>query len=177
MSELWSAVWATVASEFSDIGDAEELTRVTLRLVLAAALGGVLGYERESKGKAAGLRTHMLVALGSALFVLIPERAGAESEDLSRIVQGLVAGIGFLGAGAIIKVVATERTRGLTTAASVWTTAAIGVAAGLGRGTTAVLASVLALVILSRLRALERRHAPPEGDEPSAADKPTQDDD
>ena len=99
---MWQEVWNTVLSEFSDIPDATQITRITLRLLVAAALGGLLGYERESQGKSAGVRTHMLVAIGAALFVLIPQQTGASTADLTRVLQGLIAGVGFLGAGAII---------------------------------------------------------------------------
>ena len=146
---MWQEVWNTVLSEFSDIPDATQITRITLRLLVAAALGGLLGYERESKGKSAGVRTHMLVAIGAALFVLIPQQTGASTADLTRVLQGLVAGVGFLGAGAIILGTKQVETRGLTTAAGIWVTAAIGVAAGMGRESTAVLSTLIALLILS----------------------------
>jgi len=144
----WEVVWSTVCEEFSDLPDAASVTRITVRLSLAALLGGILGFERERKGKAAGLRTHMLVSLGAALFILIPEQAGSSHADLSRVLQGIVAGIGFLGAGSIIKGHVEEDIKGLTTAAGIWLTAAIGVAAGMGRETTAVLSTVLAVIIL-----------------------------
>ncbi len=146
---MWQEVWNTVLSEFSDIPDATQITRITLRLLVAAALGGLLGYERESQGKSAGVRTHMLVAIGAALFVLIPQQAGASTADLTRVLQGLVAGVGFLGAGAIILGTKQVETRGLTTAAGIWVTAAIGVAAGMGRESTAVLSTLVALFVLS----------------------------
>lgn len=146
---MWQEIWNTVLSEFSDIPDATQVTRITLRLLVAAALGGLLGYERERQGKSAGVRTHMLVAIGAALFVLIPQQAGVSSADLSRVLQGLIAGVGFLGAGAIIMGTKEVETRGLTTAASIWVTAAIGVAAGMGRESTAVLSTLIALLILS----------------------------
>ena len=107
-----------------------------------------MGYEREQAGKAAGLRTHMLVALGAALFVLVPQQAGVSAGDLTRVMQGLCAGIGFLGAGAILKPRQEGEIEGLTTAAGIWLTAAIGVAAGIGRESTALLSTVLALIIL-----------------------------
>lgn len=146
---IWHEIWNTALSEFSDIPDAAQATRITLRLLVAAALGGLLGYQREQQGKSAGVRTHMLVAIGAALFVLIPQQAGASSEDLSRVLQGLIAGVGFLGAGAIIMGTKQVETRGLTTAAGIWVTAAIGIAAGMGREMTAVLSTLLALFILS----------------------------
>lgn len=146
---MWQEIWNTVLSEFSDVPDATQVTRIVLRLIVAAALGGLLGYERERQGKSAGVRTHMLVATGAALFILIPQQAGASSADLSRVLQGVIAGVGFLGAGAIIMGNREVETRGLTTAASIWVTAAIGVAAGMGRELTAVLSTLIALLILS----------------------------
>lgn len=146
---MWQEIWNTVLSEFSDIPDATQITRVTLRLLVAATLGAILGYEREQQGKSAGVRTHMMVAIGAALFVLIPQQAGASVADLTRVLQGLIAGVGFLGAGAIIMGTRQVETRGLTTAASIWVTAAIGVAAGMGRESTAVLSTVVALFVLS----------------------------
>lgn len=144
---VWQEVLNTVRSEFSDIPDVAQLTLITLRLVVAAVLGGLLGYEREMQGKAAGVRTHMLVAVGAALFVLVPQQAGASLSDVSRVMQGLIAGVGFLGAGAIVLGNQQVSASGLTTAAGIWLTAAIGVAAGLGREATAVLATVIALSI------------------------------
>ena len=155
--QWWEMLGRTVGSEFSDLPDLEHAVRVSVRLLVAAILGGALGYEREYKGKAAGLRTHMLVSLGSALFVLIPLQAGMKVEDLSRVLQGVTAGIGFLGAGAILKQRDKNDIRGLTTAASVWLTAAVGIAAGMGREATAVLSALFALVILAILRAPSRQ--------------------
>ena len=157
---LTDQILETLRAEFSDVPDVAQLTRLVVRLLLAAALGGVLGYEREHQGKAAGIRTHMLVALGAALFVLVPQQGGMGIADMSRVIQGVVAGIGFLGAGAIIKQRREAHVQGLTTAAGVWLTAAIGIACGLGRETTAVLSTLLALVILAVVpRWLERSAA------------------
>lgn len=150
-------VLATLSSELSDLPDVAEWTRVTFRLLVAALLGGLIGLEREFKDRPAGLRTHMLVALGAAVFVLVPSRAGFDAEQLSRILQGLVAGIGFLGAGAIMKRDDGREPQGLTTAASIWLTAAIGVAAGMGREATALLVTIFALVILALLAPVEKR--------------------
>ncbi|SOY60362.1 putative Mg(2+)transporter transmembrane accessory protein, MgtC family [Cupriavidus taiwanensis] len=152
MESVWTEIFRTLRAEFADVPDAAEATRILMRLCMAVLLGGVIGYERESSGKAAGLRTHMLVALGSALFVLVPLQAGVPLADMSRVLQGLIAGIGFLGAGAILKQNDEAHIKGLTTAASIWMVAAIGVAAGLGRDTTAVIATVFTLVILQILR-------------------------
>lgn len=148
----WAKSWMTIQQEFSDLGDAEDITRLCVRLLVAVALGGLLGYQRESVGAAAGLRTHMLVSLGCALFVLIPLQAGMDLSDLSRVLQGITAGIGFLGAGAILKLTDENQIVGLTTAASVWLTAAVGIAAGMGREGTAVVSALFAFVILSLLR-------------------------
>lgn len=153
MGEAMQTVWQTIAAEFSGIASLEDFTRISLRLFIAALLGGLLGYDREKKGKAAGLRTHMLVALGAALFVLIPQQAGIAIDQISRVLQGVVVGIGFIGAGAIIKVFHHhhEDASGLTTAAGIWLTAAIGVAAGMGQESLAILSTALALIILALL--------------------------
>jgi putative Mg2+ transporter-C (MgtC) family protein len=163
---MWTRILDTIAAEFSDAVDAEQITRILLRLLLAAVLGGILGYEREQQGKAAGIRTHMLVAMGAALFVLVPQQGGMEIDDMSRVIQGVVAGIGFLGAGAIIKNRSEENVLGLTTAAGVWMTAAIGIACGLGREMTAVLSTVLALGVLAVVPKVAERKAGPSGDKP-----------
>jgi len=146
---VWQEVWATIISEFSDIPDLSAMTRITLRLVLAAVLGGILGYERELKARSAGVRTHMLVAVGAALFVVGPLQSGIPLPDMSRVLQGIVQGIGFLGAGAIIVRASQHKIQGLTTAANIWATAAIGIVAGLGLEATAVLSTVIVLIILA----------------------------
>ena len=108
--------------------DPERFARLAARLAIAAALGGLIGFERERKGKAAGVRTHMMVAIGAALFVLVPIGAGLEAGDLSRVIQGVAAGMGFLGGGTILK--RQDDIEGLTSAATIWFTAAVGLAAG-----------------------------------------------
>jgi putative Mg2+ transporter-C (MgtC) family protein len=145
----WQTIESTLAREFSDLADLEVLTTTVLRLLLAVVLGGILGLQRERQGKEAGIRTHMLVATGSALFILVPLQGGMDSEGVSRVLQGLLAGIGFLCAGSILKLPNEEQVHGLTTAAGIWMTAAIGVAVGLGREATAVLSTVLLLTILA----------------------------
>ena len=155
-ASLWQKITDTVASEFSDISDVEQATRMFVRLLLAAVLGGLLGIEREQHGKDAGVRTHMLVAMGAALFVLVSQQSGMPNADLSRVVQGVIAGVGFLGAGAILKLDGEERVKGLTTAAGIWLTAAIGVAAGMGREATAVLSTLLTLAIFALVPKLVR---------------------
>ena len=172
-SSAWQLVRETFVSEFSDLTDAGEVTRMLLRLTLAALLGGLLGIEREQKGKAAGVRTHMLVAMGAALFVLLSQQAGMPSSDMSRVIQGIIAGIGFLGAGTILKSDNDERVRGLTTAAGIWLTAAIGVAAGMGRESTAVLRTLLALAIFTLMPRLVNLLEKPEP--PVAQPRPQED--
>lgn len=153
----WEKSWMTIQQEFSDLGDPSDVTRVCLRLLVALILGALLGYERESAGAAAGLRTHMLVSMGSALFTLVPLQAGMSVADISRVLQGITAGIGFLGAGAIIKMRNEHHIMGLTTAAGIWMTAAVGVAAGMGLEATAVVSALFALVVLSLLRTAKKR--------------------
>src|SRR5262245_31504239 len=144
-------VWKAIVEEFVDLPNGAALTRVVVRLVLAAVLGGILGYERERRGKQAGMRTHMMIAVGAAMFAFVPQQAGMSQDAVARVLQGLVAGIGFLGAGPILKLEERMEVRGLTTAASIWLTAAVGMAIGLGRGATAVLTTGLALLILAVL--------------------------
>lgn len=150
-------IWSAVTQELSDLPDIATITRIILRLTLAALLGGMLGYERELKERNAGVRTHMLVAVGAALFVIGPLQSGMEIADLSRVLQGIVQGIGFLGAGAIIVRTAERKIQGLTTAASIWATAGIGIAAGLGLEAMAVLSTIIVLIILAVIPQVTRR--------------------
>ena len=137
------------------VGDLAELIRVALRLIAAMIAGAVIGYQRERSGKAAGLRTHMLVCMGTALFVLAGTQVGMEQDAMSRVIQGLATGIGFIGAGAILKMEASTRIRGLTTASGIWITAAIGVLVGLGRLGTAAMAVFLTWVVLALIVKVE----------------------
>ena len=144
---------------------------ILLRLVVAVVLGGVIGWERETAGKAAGVRTHMLVAVGAALFVALanavveqfavqqPQGVDIRADPV-RIIEAVVTGISFLGAGTIFVTHGRERVEGLTTAASIWVTAAVGIAVGLERfvlaaGSTALIFLVLRVVL----------HLPFEGDQ------------
>jgi putative Mg2+ transporter-C (MgtC) family protein len=156
--DTFEIVRRTLQAEFSDLLAADQVTRVVLRLCVALLLGALIGWDRERRDAEAGLRTHMLVSLGAALFVLVPAEAGMGPEEISRVLQGLVSGIGFLGAAAVLKVSTEGRIHGLTTAASIWATAAVGMAAGLGRESTAFLATLLVLVVLSALRGVGRRN-------------------
>jgi putative Mg2+ transporter-C (MgtC) family protein len=151
-------VGAALAAEFA-LPDAGTATVIVARVLCAAVLGGIIGWEREAKGRAAGLKTHMLVSIGAALFVLAPLLAGIELADITRIMQGIVSGIGFLGAGAILRHERGERIEGLTTAAGIWMTAAIGMAAGIGQEMVAAVVTVMALVVMAVLPKLEKRRA------------------
>jgi putative Mg2+ transporter-C (MgtC) family protein len=139
----------------------EHALRIVVRILVATLVGAIVGYERERTGKAAGLRTHMLVALSSAIFVIAPLEAGMSPSDVSRVVQGVATGIGFIGAGTILKVSSEREVQGLTTAAGIWLTAALGLAAGLGRLGLALLCAALAWVILAVLARFERRLSQP----------------
>jgi putative Mg2+ transporter-C (MgtC) family protein len=128
------------------------------RLLLAMVFGGAIGYVREIKKKAAGLRTHTLVCLGSAIFTLVSiymtkDLVGA---DPSRIAASVVTGIGFIGAGAIFQTGGSVR--GLTTAASIWVCAAIGLAVGAGLYSLATFATILSLIVIQLLQILEKKY-------------------
>ncbi|UJS18742.1 MAG: MgtC/SapB family protein [Candidatus Jettenia sp.] len=142
----------------TELPDTAQIARVAIRLAAAAILGAVIGIQRESAGKAAGLRTHMLVALGASLFVLISLEFGMSSSDLSRVIQGLATGIGFIGGGAILKLTKEREITGLTTAAGIWLTAAVGVAVGVGRWWLATLSVVLTWIILTAIGKIEFRN-------------------
>lgn len=150
----WEQVWAAVVYEFA-LPDPGTLTTTVIRVLCAAVLGGIIGWEREAKGRAAGLKTHMLVAIGAALFVLAPMLADIEGGDVTRVMQGIVQGVGFLGAGAILRSERGTRVEGLTTAASIWMTAAIGMAAGMGQEMLALVTTLMALVVVAVLPKLE----------------------
>jgi putative Mg2+ transporter-C (MgtC) family protein len=124
-----------------------------VRLMLAMALGAAIGVNRELRLKPAGLRTHALVALGSALLAIIglalAQGSGVrDSSAASRILQGIVAGVGFIGGGAILRQDDSKGVHGLSTAASIWIVAAIGIAAGCGLWRASIATAILALVIL-----------------------------
>ena len=119
------AACRTMPERFVQVGDLDHLVRVAVRLLVALVFGAVVGFEREREGKSAGIRTHMLVALGAALFTLVPVETNMEVKDLSRVIQGVVVGIGFLGGGTILQLAQEHRVRGLTSAASIWVTASI----------------------------------------------------
>ena len=132
-----------------DFGIQTALWQIVWRLGLAVLVGSALGINRDLHRKPAGLRTHSLVSLGAAVVTLIVfESTGHEPGALSRVIQGLVTGIGFLGAGVIIHHDAEHRVEGLTTAASVWITAIFGIACGAGHGGVVLVGMLLALGVL-----------------------------
>ena len=158
LSEIGSAIARELA-----LPDVDTMTTIVVRVLVAAILGGLVGWEREHRGRAAGLKTHILVSIGSALFVLAPLLAGIDGAEVTRVMQGIVSGIGFLGAGAILKSGKHERIHGLTTAAGVWMTAAIGMAAGMGQEMVALITTLVALVVVGAVPHFQRKHENAEG--------------
>lgn len=137
--------------------DKRQMARLIVRLMAAALVGAIVGIQRERTGKPAGLRTHMLVAIGAALFVLAPIDFGMNNDEISRIIQGLATGLGFIGGGAILKLRDSREIKGLTSAAVIWMTAALGVAVGLGRLGLALVSVLLMWIVLSVIGILEER--------------------
>ena len=131
------------------IPEPRQVIRALARLLIASLVGAIIGLQREHMHKPAGLRTHMLVSLGSAVFVFVPAEIGMAFPELSRIIQGIATGIGFIGGGAILKLVEKHEIEGLTTAAGIWFTAALGVAAGLGAVGLALMGAILAWGVLA----------------------------
>lgn len=148
MEQFWQDIVA-------DWPETSELLHSVFRLTLAAIVGALPGLQRERLHVAAGMRTHMLVSVGSAVFVMAALEAGAGIGEATRVIQGLATGIGFVGAGAILKSAEKQEIRGLTTASSVWLTAGLGTAVGVGRIWLPIVGSLLTLVILSLLRRFE----------------------
>ncbi|MDQ3801460.1 MAG: MgtC/SapB family protein [Acidobacteriota bacterium] len=134
---------------------ARQLAQIIIRLLAATLLGAAIGIQRERVGKPAGLRTHTLVTLGTCVFVIAGGAYGMSSDGLSRVIQGIVTGIGFIGAGSILKLNEERDIQGLTTAAGVWMASAIGVAVGLGALGLAILATILTLIILTLVGRIE----------------------
>lgn len=143
MDILWSEITA-------GIPDGRYLIIVLVRLIAATLFGAAIGFERETAGKAAGLRTHILVTAGTTVFVLGSQGAGMEanSDAISRVIQGIVTGIGFVGAGTILKKESEQAIQGVTTSAGIWMAAAIGVTVGLGGLGLALMATILAVIVL-----------------------------
>jgi putative Mg2+ transporter-C (MgtC) family protein len=138
-------LWHELTNGFPD---RERLIIVLLRVFAAVLFGAVVGIERERAGKPAGLRTHMIVSLGTAVVVIGCQDAGMSLDGLSRVIQGMVTGIGFIGAGTILKLNEQREIQGLTTAAGLWMTAAIGVAAGLGILGVALIGTLVTVLVL-----------------------------
>ena len=137
--------WAELSA---GIPDGRQFAVIIIRLLAATLLGAAIGYERETAGKAAGLRTHILVTTGTAVFVLGCMGAGFREDAISRVIQGVVTGIGFVGAGSILKRENKREIHGVTTSAGIWMAAAIGVTVGLGGLGLALIATALALIVL-----------------------------
>ena len=127
-----------------------------LRLFIAGILGGLIGFEREFRAKEAGLRTHFIVALGSALFMLISQYAFTGRFDAARVAAQVVSGIGFIGAGVII--FQKNVVRGVTTAAGLWVAAAIGLACGAGMYVVAIAATLFTIMCLETMHIITRRY-------------------
>lgn len=166
MGGWWTELTAGVAADLGSVS-AGDMAQLAVRLLVAGIIGAALGWDRERMHKSAGLRTYVLVALGSTAFVAVPQQVGFGPDGITRVLQGLVAGIGFLGAGCIVKTATDDHVQGLTTAAGIWLTAGVGVAAGLGRLPAAALIGAFGWVTLVYLRRWEnhlRTGGPPKGD-------------
>ena len=154
--------------DLTAVPSVESVTRAALRLAVSAVLGAIIGIQRERTRKAAGLRTHMLVALGSTLFVLAALEVGLSPDNVGRVIQGVATGIGFIGGGAILKLAAEREVQGLTTAAGIWMTAAAGIAVGIGQVALATMGMLMAWIILA---VIGRAEAKAEGRIPSPREK------
>lgn len=152
---------------------------IVIRLIVATLLGGIIGFEREYRARPAGMRTHILVALAAATFAVVTlellahaQAEGTDNADPIRIIEAVTAGVAFLAAGAII--VSRGEVQGLTTGASLWLAGAIGVACGIGYYFIAILATILAVFVLTVLRWVEKampQKAPPVADRDEKAGK------
>jgi len=141
----------TAQTFFGHVPSLEQFVRVSARMFAAVVLGAVIGLQRELMGKPAGLRTHALVTLAAAIFTVVPLEAGMGLDDVSRVIQGIATGIGFIGAGVILKRHEEGEVIGLTTAATVWAATAIGVIIGLGQVLLAAVAVGLTWIVLAAL--------------------------
>ncbi|MEH2317591.1 MgtC/SapB family protein [Nostoc sp.] len=137
---------------------------ISFRLCLALLIGAIIGLERQIRHKPAGLRTHILVSFGSAMFTLIIMQTGASQSSpdaLSRVIQGIAAGVGFLGAGEIVRQSSQQTQQfeihGLTSAAAIWVSAALGIAAGCGLWQLGLIGTLLTFLVLNVFRRLEKR--------------------
>ncbi len=139
------------------LGSGRQVAQVLIRVVTAVLLGGLVGIQREQAGKPAGVRTHMLVCLGTTVVVLVCSGMGMAYDAQSRVIQGIVTGIGFIGAGSILKLSKEHDIQGLTTAAGLWMTAAIGIACGAGTLGIALISAVLTVIVLALAGVIENR--------------------
>ena len=147
-------LWQELTTGFPD---RTRLVITVVRVIAAVVLGAVVGIERERAGKPAGLRTHMIVSLGTAVVVLACSEVNMGLDGLSRVIQGIVTGIGFVGAGSILKLSKEREIKGLTTAAGLWMTAAIGIAVGLGALGLAVIGTIVTLLVLALEHVIDSR--------------------
>lgn len=128
------------------------------RLGVAVLLGGLVGFERQFHGHWVGMRTHMAVSMGAAIFTIAALAVAPDPlPDATRVIQGIAAGVGFLGAGTILKLSDQREIKGLTTASSIWLAAALGTAAGLAKYDLAIAATIVSLLVLALFRPLEKR--------------------
>lgn len=135
----------------------QELGTDCVRLLIAVLLGGVLGIERQLHGRWAGIRTHMMVSLGAAIFTIAAITiAPNDPNEVTRAIQGIAAGIGFLGAGTILKLSTEVEVKGLTTASSIWLAAALGTVAGMGEYALATASGLMSVLVLAILRPLTK---------------------
>jgi putative Mg2+ transporter-C (MgtC) family protein len=137
---------------------------ISFRLCLALVIGASIGLERQLRHKPAGLRTHMLVCLGSAIFTLVTMQTGGlnpNADAISRLIQGVAAGVGFLGAGEILRASSQKSQQpeihGLTSAAAIWVSAALGIVAGCGLWQLGLISTVLTVIVLNLFKKLEKR--------------------
>lgn len=146
---------------WSELIDVQRVLHELLCIGAATILGALIGLERQIHGNWAGLRTHIAVALGAAVFTLVALGAAPPPRpDATRVIQGIAAGIGFLGAGTILKLSDKVEVKGLTTASSIWLTAAVGTAAGLAMFSLAISTTFITIIVLALLRPLEKRFPP-----------------
>ena len=138
--------------------DRRRLAVIVIRLFAATLLGALVGLQRERAGKPAGLRTHMLVCIATSLIVLAGSGVGMTTDGLSRVIQGIVTGVGFVGAGSILKISQEHQIRGLTTAAGLFITAAIGISTGIGAIGLAIIGTILAIIVLALERVEQTWH-------------------
>ena len=151
---MMDLLWQELTTGFPD---RSRLAITVIRILAAVVLGAIVGIERERAGKPAGLRTHMIVSLGTAVVVLACSEVNMGLDGLSRVIQGIVTGIGFVGAGSILKLSKEREIKGLTTAAGLWMTAAIGIAVGLGALGLAVIGTIVTLLVLALEHVIDSR--------------------